>query len=742
MSKFHLENLGWKAFQDLCGTIASSLMGQGNQVFSQGVDGGRDGAFSFRWSPSPGFTLSGSTVIQCKHFSSGEKSVNLSTVSDELDKIESLVAQGLCENYVLMSNGKLSAPSEAKIRAAVEAKGVENCLVFGVEWIEKQLLENRKLRALVPRMYGLGDLSEIIDERAYSQASAVLESIHQELQTFVPTQSYRDAVEALSQHGVVFLLGEPAAGKSVIAATLALGSADQWQTRTIKADSAGQFTQHWNPEDAAHQFFWIDDAFGATQFEDGLVSEWNAVLARLRAAVKAGTRVVITSRDYIWQAAKLRLKLQAWPELDVSKIVVNVEDLSMAERQEILYNHIRLGSQTKEFKKRVKPYLEDVANNRRFLPEIARRLSDPVFTKNLELTKKGLSGFVERPEDFLLDVVQSLDKASRAALTLMVMSSSPLRSPLHLDQDQLETLRMIDVSEAQVRAAFTSMNHSLVKLTKEDDGSRHWVPKHPTITDATTAYMRSEPEFLEIYIRMAKLLRMLREIDCGQTREGSVTVPPYLYPMVYERLAESALVTGISIYVTSFLARRTGDEFLRDYAALQPQLVDEVLKLSAPLEENDGIAILLRAKSLGLISDSQFEELTERIVDISVFTPDSAFATDSQLQDLLGDEMLDEVKERVAEQFDDSFSDVLSNWEDNFDRETDPEAYLAPLYEAIENMGYGLYQLGRISEVEERLNEIYREGESQREHEYEMYREEARISERDSDRSIFDDVDA
>ena len=742
MSKFRLETLGWKSFQDLCGTIASTLMGQGNQVFSQGVDGGRDGAFSFDWSPSEGFMLSGNTVIQCKHFSSADKGVTPSTIYEELDKIDLLVKRGLCENYVLMSNGKLSAISADNIQNAIKAKGVKECLVFGGEWIEQKILEDRKLRALVPRMYGLGDLSEIIDERAYSQASAVLESIQHELRTFVPTTSYRSAVEALDEHGVVFLLGEPAAGKSVIAATLALSSADRWQTRTIKADSADQFSQHWNPADAEHQFFWIDDAFGATQFEDGLVSEWNAVLPRLRAAVKAGARIVITSRSYIWMAAKLKLKLTAWPELDVSQVVVNVEDLTDAERQEILYNHVRLGGQTKAFKQRVKPYLEDLARNRRFLPEIARRLGDPVFTKALQVSETGLSDFVESPEEFLLGVVESLDKASRAALTLMVMSSAPLRSPLDLDQGQIDTLLTMGVSEARARAAFSSMNQSLVKLITEEDGSRYWAPKHPTITDATTAYMRSEPEFLEVYIRMAKLPRLLREIDCGQSRERSVTIPPYLYAMVFERLAEAQSVSGGPALITSFLATRVGDEFLGKYLALQPRIVGGLLELSTPLDSSNEVQILLRTKSTNLLSGEQLDELAERIVELSVYTPDSAFETDPVIEELIGEERLETVKIQVAEQFDDAFTGVLAGWESAFEQDfDDPESYLAPLYEAVENMGYGQAQLSRIVEVEGRLNEIYQELEAKREHDYEVYRDEARVSESSSERSVFDDVD-
>lgn len=43
--KFDLHKLGWKAFEDLVGTVLRNTMGQSVQVFSDGADGGRDGAF-------------------------------------------------------------------------------------------------------------------------------------------------------------------------------------------------------------------------------------------------------------------------------------------------------------------------------------------------------------------------------------------------------------------------------------------------------------------------------------------------------------------------------------------------------------------------------------------------------------------------------------------------------------------------------------------------------------------------
>ena len=66
---------------------------------------------------------------------------------------------------------------------------------------------------MVPRIYGLGDLSQILDDRAYRQAKALLASLRDDLSKVVITSAYRRAVEALDQHGFVLLIGELAAGR-------------------------------------------------------------------------------------------------------------------------------------------------------------------------------------------------------------------------------------------------------------------------------------------------------------------------------------------------------------------------------------------------------------------------------------------------------------------------------------------------------------------------------------------------
>ena len=66
---YELNTLGWKAFQDLCLTIASDVFGQSVQAFSPVKDGGRDGAFHGTWKENSDINISGASVIQCKYTS-------------------------------------------------------------------------------------------------------------------------------------------------------------------------------------------------------------------------------------------------------------------------------------------------------------------------------------------------------------------------------------------------------------------------------------------------------------------------------------------------------------------------------------------------------------------------------------------------------------------------------------------------------------------------------------------------
>jgi hypothetical protein len=262
------------------------------------------------------------------------------------------------------------------------------------------------------------------------------------LSKVVLTSAYRKAAEALDRHGFVLLIGEPAAGKTTIGSMLSMAALDQWGSSTMKLDSAEKVVERWNPDEPS-QFFWIDDAFGVMQYEPFLVHEWNHAFPMVRAMLRRRVKIVMTSRDYIYRRARNDLKEGAFPTLLESQVVVDVRDLTDEERSQILYNHVKLGRQKRAFKAAIKPYLPAIAGYPRFVPETARRLADPLFTRALRVDAHHLADFVERQEAFLQEVMQGLDVHSKAALALVYMRNGSMESPVTLESSEREAVERL-----------------------------------------------------------------------------------------------------------------------------------------------------------------------------------------------------------------------------------------------------------------------------------------------------------
>ena len=309
--EFELHTLGWRGFQDLCAAVLREVWGQSAQSFADSRDGGRDGAFYGTWAGAvdlPG----GPFVLQCKFMARRDQTLIPSAVEGEVAKARSLVARGICRSYVLMTNARVTGSSEETIRASLRDAGVAHPLVLGGGWLNQTIAGSRRLRMFVPRVYGLGDLSQILDERSYAQARALLGYLQNDLSTFVVTDAYRRAARAVETHGFCLLIGEHSVGKSVIAATLAMTAIDRWDSLVIRADGPAESSPA-GIRTSRSQFFWVDDAFGALRHEEDLTREWARRMPMVMTAVKGGARIVMTSRDYVYRAARPQLKTYAFP---------------------------------------------------------------------------------------------------------------------------------------------------------------------------------------------------------------------------------------------------------------------------------------------------------------------------------------------------------------------------------------------------------------------------------------------
>lgn len=754
---YDLHKLGWRAFQDLTAVLLQVSLGQSFHAFADSNDGGRDGAFYGHWAtpvdaaevdlPSEIVTAQ-ATVAQCKFSVKADGTLTPSALKSELEKVEDLHSRGLCDAYLLVTNLRVSGKTEAWLTEKLAERGVEHVMALDGRWIAQQISRRAELRRYVPRVYGLGDLGQILDERRLQQARALMSRLGEDLATFVPTGAYKKAADALAQHGFALLLGAPAAGKSTIAATLSIAALDEWGAGVRRVDSASELLAHWNPHEP-NQLFWVDDAFGAIRHEEALSDEWSRRMDQIMTAVAGGARLILTSRDYIYRSARPHLKTYAYPLLRELEVVVDVAELTDAERQRILYNHLKAGDQSASTLRAWKPHLQKVAKSNSFQPEVARRLGLRAFTDASK--RRGsftLQGFVDRPVSFLRDVLHQLDANSISAMACVYMAGDELSIPVQLTTEATEALDLFGGERNKVVPALVALQGTFLALSVTAEGLQNWSFRHPTIREAFAAYIAENPNLVKILLRGMTDDELHRQIDCGMKGDGTlVSVPATLFDYVISRSQLATVdrtwnpVSGIP----SLLLRRCSDQFLRLWTHANIDELPSLLDFRSYMGAYWQPRLLGRLAQAGAIPEDLRRHAVKKIAQMAIEDFDSDWMN-APIAHLFTEEDRKDLTARVAEE-------TLASVDDEIYRSADGHAagvsYADRYNRARETVGDYMELFAEspaiVAELEEARDQIDR---SIAEHDWEPDDARESLSDRldmdfdDGGRDPFDDVDA
>jgi hypothetical protein len=540
------------------------------EIFREAQDDGQDAVFLL---PS---TRDGRTdvgTVQCKHSSDPIKRLRVSDISREIDHIKQLVQAGQAHTYILMTSMSVDAPVAAAIRNKLNALGVRKPHILGKQYLIRAIRSSQRLRALVPQVYGLGDLTTILDQRFVQQTRALLDHWLPKLKLYVPTSAHREAVRALSEHGIVLLLGNPSAGKSAIGAILSTIASEDMRHTVLSLTSPRDFEAHWNPNDPG-RFFWIDDAFGANVLREEYVQDWTTAFRKVQAAIGHGNKFLLTSRRYIYEAAKLRLGSRNLSIFTDGSAVVDVGKLTLEERIQILYNHIHFGKQTQSWKRAVKGHLQAVAEVDAFLPGVAERLGDPAFTKGLAPSRKELIRFMQEPREHLIDTINALDDRLRAGLVLVYVHQGALL-PDTMDEVAAQTVSdLIGVPLPHIRDGLRELLGSFLRVANTEHGKVCQFA-HPTISDALTDILRERPHMMAALLRGATIETILSNFVCESARavHGAPVVPATLDDILVTRVGRVPDETSMNTRLFHFLSDRASDAVFRRIIGADPGLL-------------------------------------------------------------------------------------------------------------------------------------------------------------------------
>lgn len=625
-SDLALHTIGWRAFQDLCSQVCEVVLGRPVEIFREAQDGGQDAVFLI-----PALDAAPIGTVQCKHTSKAAKVLRVADLSAELGNVEELVKAGQADTYVFMTNMSVDAPVAAAARAKLRGLGVRKPHILGRQYIVRVIRSSARLRALVPQVYGLGDLTAIVDERLSEQSRALIDSWIPKLRTYVPTQVHRDAVHAISKHGVVLLLGNPSSGKSAIGAIVSTIASENPDNTVLALTSPRDFEAGWNPNDPG-RFFSIDDAFGSNVLRDDYVQDWASAFSKLRAAVAHGNRFLLTSRKHIYEAARRRLGQRNLPQFADESAVVDVGELTVEEKTQILYNHINFGAQSQSWRSSVKPHLEAVAAVPDFLPGIAERLGDPNFTKSLAPRESALVRFMKEPREHLIDTVNALDNHLQAALILVYVHQAGFDPNDHDPSAAQAVAELTGITIARIQECFAELKGSFLKFA----GSK-WTFAHPTISDALTEILRQKPHMMAALIRGATIDTILSSFTCEGTFliRDALVIPAALDDALVRRLGRTPDELHRNWMLLHFLSYRASDDVFAKVVRASPDLLRRSCWHTKLAGNDPRVATYARAHRLGLLPDDLRSEVADDLEAATLTHLDASFFGDEDMLALI-----------------------------------------------------------------------------------------------------------
>jgi len=333
VSNYTFESLSPNEFEVLC----RDLLQEELDVRLESFRTGRDGGIDLRYAGD----RAGELIVQCKHFAAS----GVAKLKEHLRRLELPKVQRLSpKRYIIATSVALTPHDKAAIQAIFNpyCKGSED--IFGRDDLNNLLGRFPVIERAHFKLWLTSTtvLERVLHSEVYNQTKVELENIQRKARLYVPNRSFAVARSMLDQHGFVVIAGIPGIGKTTLAEMLIYDFVGNGFQPFRVYRSAEEAFKVLNPSEK--QVFYFDDFLGPTTFDSATMgkNEDQRLLSLLRHAEGSNgqTKVILTTRDYIFRQARLELDSLRHAMHKGRQCVIDLQSYTRMNRAEILCNHL------------------------------------------------------------------------------------------------------------------------------------------------------------------------------------------------------------------------------------------------------------------------------------------------------------------------------------------------------------------------------------------------------------------
>jgi Restriction endonuclease len=490
MPEYDFQSLSSHDFELLARDLLQDELHVRLESFAKGRDGGVD--FRFR-------NATGDLVVQCKHYSDYDDLIRV-LKRHEVEKVRRLKPV----RYVLAVSVSLTPLRKDELTAlfAPYCQGPSD--VFGREDLNNLLgvYSNTERKHFKLWLTSEAVLTRVLHAGIWGDSDLTVERIRKRASRYVPNRSLGRARQILDEHHYCIVAGIPGIGKTTLAEILLIEFVDRHGFEAVRvANDLSEIKDVKNP--GRRQIFYFDDFLGTTALdklqknEDQRLTEFMAEVAG-----NANWRFILTTREYILNAARIRHEALAYPSVDLTPCIIELADYTRPIRARILYNHIFFSDLSNAYKRVLledKRY-EKILQHRNYNPRIIEHM-----TQARHAESSAPEGYFENFLQNLQNPTRIWDHAFRSQLTeaaqhvLLVMGSLPdeiLLADLEAAFNTFYKLRRAKLgfaaSSRDFENALKELDGNFIKTTL--NGRNRIVTLHnPSVADFIESYLACSP---------------------------------------------------------------------------------------------------------------------------------------------------------------------------------------------------------------------------------------------------------